>query len=131
MGQSISPEDIRLLEKTQSIREKMVDNYIATSKQLPTTPRDLEAFGGLLDSIDKSIFSRAKISIEEKDNEINAGTKAILGELLIKFHEANTDVNPTIYQDREIPKYNPSGIEVKEGELVLGHDTSYDIEKHL
>ena len=62
MASSFTIEDVRMLEKTISIRERLLDHL--TIKELPTAARDVEVITGLADSIDRSIFSKAKISID-------------------------------------------------------------------
>lgn len=127
MANSFTLEDIRLLEKTTSIRERVLDNL--TKAELPTSSRDLEAFTGLVDSIDRSIFTKAKISIDEANNKINEGSKDILRDLLLELHKSNSPVT-----DRpatgNVPTFTSTGMQLKEGELISKTDTT-DVNQFL
>lgn len=117
MTKSFSPEDIRLLEKTISIREKIIDNYLA-KESLPTKPRDVESLTNLLESVDRSIFSKAKIAVQESANQINEETKESLRHMLLEMHKSNNVTVDITAQVREIPSFVPVGTSVSEGELV-------------
>ena len=116
---NFSEDDIRLLEKTKSIKERMIDNLFAVGKELPSKPRDIDSYTNLLESLERSVFDRVKISIDEASNKIQEGTKEVLTELLISLHkgEVPTPVeNPERLDD--IPVYSPQGIEVGSGVLI-------------
>ncbi len=119
MSKSLTPEDIRLLEKTISIRERILDNYLA-KESLPTKPRDVESLTNLLESVDRSILSRAKITVQESANQINEEAKESLRHMLVEMHKTNNltisinDIPSTV----NIPSFSPSNIEVNEGELI-------------
>ena len=116
---NFTEEDIRLLEKTKSIKERMIDNLFAVGKELPTKPRDIDSYTNLLESAERSVFDRVKISIDEASNKINEGTKELLTDLLISLHKGEIPT-PTENLDRidTIPTYAPQGIEVNKGVLI-------------
>ena len=116
---NFTEDDIRLLEKTKSIKERMIDNLFAVGKELPSKPRDIDSYTNLLESLERSVFDRVKISIDEASNKIQEGTKEVLTELLISLHKGEI---PTPVENLErledIPVYSPQGIEVNSGVLI-------------
>jgi hypothetical protein len=117
-----SPEELRLLNKTIEIRERIIDNRI--KEKLPTTDKDINAATNLLESIDRSIYAKAKLKIEEDSSKNEAATKEVLKDLLLQLHkekvtnvpEQNTSVN-----------YKPQGIQLNEGEDIIGEDSGIQI----
>ena len=116
---NFTEDDVRLLEKTKSIKERMIDNLFAVGKELPSKPRDIDSYTNLLESLERSVFDRVKISIDEANNKIQEGTKEVLTELLISLHKGEV---PTPVENLErledIPVYSPQGIEVNSGVLI-------------
>ena len=116
---NFTEDDIRLLEKTKSIKERMIDNLFAVGKELPSKPRDIDSYTNLLESLERSVFDRVKISIDEASNKIQEGTKEVLTELLISLHKGEI---PTPVENlkrlEDIPVYSPQGIEVNSGVLI-------------
>ena len=116
---NFTEDDIRLLEKTKSIKERMIDNLFAVGKELPSKPRDIDSYTNLLESLERSVFDRVKISIDEASNKIQEGTKEVLTELLISLHKGEV---PTPVENlkrlEDIPVYSPQGIEVSSGVLI-------------
>lgn len=123
---TFSVEDIRLLEKTISIRERLIDNVIGQA-QLPTAAKDLEAVTNLLESVDRSIFSKAKINIDEASNKINEQTNGVLKNLLLQFHKTPVMKEVT---STEPPVFQSTGLTLNEGELIK-HDDAQDINQFL
>lgn len=121
MSTTFSIEDIRRLEKTVSIREQLIDNLLKT--ELPTKARDLDAFVNLLDSTDNCIFNKAKISLDEANNKVNEETKEVLRDLLLDLHRTNNSQDNNTNSNTP-PVYNPTGINVSEGELIPKIDHS-------
>ena len=116
---NFTEDDVRLLEKTKSIKERMIDNLFAVGKELPSKPRDIDSYTNLLESLERSVFDRVKISIDEASNKIQEGTKEVLTELLISLHKGEVPT-PVENLDRleDIPVYSPQGIEVNSGVLI-------------
>lgn len=116
---TLTEEDIRLLEKTTSIKERMIDNLMGVGKELPSKPREIDSYTNLLESVERGIFSRAKISIDEASSKIQEGTKEVLTELLLSLHKgAGPAASENLQQLDSIPKYTPQGMEVSEGTLI-------------
>jgi len=110
--------DLRLLEKTISIRERIIDNLL--KNELPTKARDIDSFTNLLESVDRSILGKAKIKIEDSTTKINEETKEILKSILLDLHK-QSEVN-TFSNMKEIPNFESKGLEINEGELIIGQD---------
>jgi len=113
MSATFSTEDVRLLEKTISIRERLIDNII--KNDLPTKSRDVDSVTNLLESVDRSIFSKAKIKIEDSNTRVNEETKEILKDLLLSLHKAPTSNKPQV---KEIPVYKSTDMHISDGELI-------------
>lgn len=125
---SYGENDIRLLDKTVAVREQMIDNLLK-EENLPTKARDVEKFITLLDSTDKSIFTRAKIKLEESNQKVSEESKELLKSLLLSLHSTplETDITPVL---GVIPQFTSTPVDISEGELLLGEDEP-DIEKYL
>lgn len=118
MATTFTVDDIRLLEKTISIRERIIDNFIKDA--LPTKARDVDSITNLLESVDRSIFSKVKINIEETTSRANEETKEILKDLLLSLHKDNTVAAPTV--TKEPPTFVAPEMEIMEGELRIEQD---------
>lgn len=130
MASSFTMEDVRRLEKTIGIREKLLDSL--TAGELPKGARDIEVLTGLADSIDRSIFARAKINIDEASNAAAEGTKEVLRDLLLTLH-TSSGVPQTPQADqpqRDVPSFQPSGMAINEGEVIVKQDNA-DVSKFL
>lgn len=125
MSASFSVEDVRLLEKTISLRERLIDTIVAQSPTLPTKPREVESFTSLLESVDKSIFAKAKIRLDDTNTRVNEETKEILKDLLLDLHKSNnTKASAPTELKGEAPVFQPTGQPIKEGELIPKVDPS-------
>ena len=111
--------DLRLLEKTLSIREALVDNLI--KKELPTSPKEIDSFTNLLESIDRSILGKAKVKVEDANSKANEETKEILRSLLLNLH-SNTEPHGYTSNEASVPEFKPLNLEVNSGELIIGQD---------
>ncbi len=123
-GTAFSEQDVQRLERTLSVREMILNNLMSTAP-LPTKPRDIEAYVGLAESMDRSIIARAKISIDEASNRVNEATKDLLSNLLVSLH--NNDVGApkaVVDETREAPTFTPTGLDVNSGELIRKQDTA-------
>lgn len=121
---SFSVEDVRLLEKTQSIKERMIDNLMGLGKELPTKPRDIDSYVNLLESAERTILGKAKINVEEAGNRLQEGTKEALTELLISLHKGVIPTPEAVPENIDnIPTYTPQGLELNKGVLIPKLDT--------
>lgn len=117
-------EDIRLLEKTQSIKERMIDNLMAPGKELPVKPREIDSYVNLLESVERGILGKAKINVEDAGNQLKEGTKEALLEVLLSLHKGE---GPVTVEGQvvgsEIPTYTPQGVELNKAVLIPKIDT--------
>ncbi|EKD89632.1 MAG: hypothetical protein ACD_33C00023G0003 [uncultured bacterium] len=86
MSALFSPEDQRLLDKTTNVRERIIDNLIKA--ELPTKASDIMAITSLLESLDKTILSKAKLKIEDTNSKTNEEVKETMKELLLNLHKS-------------------------------------------
>lgn len=123
MASSFTLEDIRRLEKTIGIRERLLDHL--TTGELPKGARDVEVLTSLAESMDRSIFAKAKISIDEANNKVNEETKEVLRDLLLDLHKNNSAPAPTSGSaPREAPSFQSTGMAINDGEMIAKHDTT-------
>ena len=71
----------RSLNKTQQLRNDMVDNYIM-EKGLPTSPREMEVFNGILNSTDDQTFKLIKVRQGSEVKEESEDAVALVLEIL-------------------------------------------------
>lgn len=124
MAHSFEDKDLELLEKSMKLRERMMDN-IARKKdeELPTKPSDLMAVTNLLESVDRSIYAKAKINIEDTAAKNDEATKEVLRQLMTQLHNNKPQFNQESVQTSSIPSFQSnSGFSVSEGELITGSD---------
>jgi len=115
-----TPDEIRLLQKTLELREKIIDNRMKDN--IPTSEKDINAATNLLESIDRSILARAKLKIDKDTNESNEQTKQVLREVLLSIHKGTVSVAQDTSQQSSIPTFKSTGITLNEGESVIGYD---------
>lgn len=119
MSGSFTPDDIRILEKTLSVRERMLDHLL--KDELPNKARDLDAYVNLMESMDRSVLGKAKVKVEEASNRVNEESKALLTNLLLDLHKGNTS-NDFNLGDNQVPEFESTGLEVTDGELIRKTD---------
>ena len=78
----LDSEDMRLLEKTIRIRERIVDEL--TKGSLPSDDGDRKFLIDGLAGIDRAILSKAKVKNEEKANKNSESAAAIMAKLLLQ-----------------------------------------------
>lgn len=115
-----TPDEIRLLQKTLELREKIIDNRMKDN--IPTSEKDINAATNILESIDRSILARAKLKIDKDTNESNEQTKQVLREVLLSIHRGTVSVAQDTSQQSSIPTFKSTGITLNEGESVIGQD---------
>lgn len=125
MGYTFQERDLSLLEKTMRLRERMMDNIaIKSDKDLPVKASEVMAVTNLLESIDRSVYSKAKIDIDSDAQQNDQSNKVLLRQLLIDIH-SNRGA-PTLeleHQSQEPPQYRRSEtIALSSGELITGTD---------
>lgn len=115
--------DLERLESTHKLRERMMAQ-LASGEKLATGAKDVESLTGLLDSMDRSIFARAKLELDDTTNKVNEETKTVLRELLLDLHKNSGNNIITVNQGSANcnQEYVPSNISITDGELVLRLD---------
>lgn len=116
-------EDQQTLEKTQRIRNEVVDELMDGGA--PRSKEDREFLVKLLDGMDRVAINRSKIKAEEKTAKANGETNNIIANILRRVtanttHEIDHTVKPP-----ELP--NDLHIEVVPGETHIG-TTSLDLD---
>lgn len=106
------------LNKTQDLRNQMVDNYIA-EKGLPTTPREMEVFNGVLNSTDDQTFKLIKIRQGTEDKEKTEDAVSLVLEIL-KGVAVPKAVNAPAVNTTIPTEYVPS--EIAQGEDVIEYE---------
>lgn len=123
MAHNFEEKDLDLLDKSMRLRERMMD-VIARKKdeELPIKPSEIMAVTNLLESVDRSIFSKAKINIDDSSVKNEQLTKEVLKQLMTDLHvnkpvfnQVTTDGAPPVYESKR-------DFDVKDGELILGDD---------
>lgn len=124
MAHSFEDKDLELLEKSMKLRERMMDN-IARKKddELPAKPSELMAVTNLLESVDRSIYAKAKINIEDTSAKNEEATKEVLRQLMTQLHTNKPQFNQESMPQAAIPSFQSSGaFSVTDGELITGTD---------
>lgn len=121
MASSLTPDDVRILEKTLNIREQVVDNLM--KGDLPTKAREVDSFVNLLESMDRSVLGRAKIKIEESSQQVDEATKQVLTDLLLSLHSGKVPEGLGLDEASiSAPAFESTGDTVLEGELIRKTD---------
>lgn len=120
MSSSLTEDDLRILSKTMEMRERLVDKIMSTAETMPATPRELDAFVGLVNSMDASVLGKAKIRNADEANKNEAQSKALLADFLLSLHkEEESTPTPEVAQ---LPEFQSTGVNVLEGEIIEGLD---------
>lgn len=125
MAHNFEERDLNLLEQSMRLRERMMNNIASKPDQeLPTKPSELMAVTNLLESVDRSIFAKAKIDIEETSAKNEEATKEVLRQLMSELHNTKgryQHSNQT--SNASIPSYESrSQLNINEGELIPRSD---------
>lgn len=84
MASYFTDEDVRILEKTARVREMTIDAL--TKDQMPSRPSDVMALVSVIESLDKTILTKAKLKIEDTASKSNEETQTMMRELLLNLH---------------------------------------------
>ena len=125
MSSTFTPEDLKTLEETQRMRERLAGVIMGKpDNELPRKPAELMAVTNLLESIDRSVLGRTKLRIDDDSVKNGEANKELLRELMIQMHTNQPPAvpAPTSTEPVSVPAYNPSGSTVHPGELILKND---------
>ncbi len=120
---TMSQEELALLEKTIKLRERMLD-HITNTEALPTKPREVDSVVNLIESLDRSIFGKAKIKIDDANSKTQEENKEVLRSFLLGMHkgEISRQDPPVQVSEYSPPVFESRGTEVSEGEVYIGDD---------
>lgn len=123
MAHSFEESDLELLGKSMKLRERMMNNIAKRDdNDLPVKPSDLMAVTNLLESMDRSIYTKAKINIDDSSSRNEEATREVLRGLMVDLHNQRVLGNTPSSQG-QIPGYKSiTDITVNEGELITKSD---------
>lgn len=81
MSNALSKQDEQRLEKTQHIRERIIEELIK-SKPVPEDESDRKLLIAALDGMDRAVLNKAKVKIEEANSETQAQHASIVSNFL-------------------------------------------------
>lgn len=125
MAHAFEDKDLELLAKTMKLRERMMDNIAQRADaDLPIKPSDLMAVTNLVESVDRSIYAKAKINIEDTSSKNEEATREVLRSLMKDLHQnKQAPYLETLAHTGHPPSYvSSTDISINEGELVRGAD---------
>ncbi|MEM5878602.1 MAG: hypothetical protein QXF12_07035 [Candidatus Aenigmatarchaeota archaeon] len=110
-------DDFKLLKNNIELRKKLID--IALELAINNKDKSyIKLANELMNSIDSSIFTSKRLSIDENNSKNSEAFKDAIKEFLNKINVNNIHPNKT----SEIPTYQSMKINVNEGELIRGKD---------
>ena len=87
MASYFTDEDVRILEKTARVREMTIDAL--TKDKMPSRPSDVMALVSVIESLDKTILTKAKLKIDDTSNKTNEETQSMMRDLLLNLHKTS------------------------------------------
>lgn len=118
MAVALTQEDMRRLEKTITIRERLIDLF--KQNEVVNDPKALFGFINLMDSLDKTVINRAKVKIEEDNNKNVAGIQESMAAMLLGIHSnMNKKARAT---DTELIIPDSISSDAVEGQAIIGLD---------
>jgi hypothetical protein len=124
MGHAFEDKDLDLLGKSMKLRERMMDNIAKKADgDLPVKPSDLMAVTNLLESVDRSIYAKAKINIEDSSSKNEEATREVLRGLMVDLHNQRALGPVANAMVAQIPGYQSrTEVSVSAGELITKSD---------
>jgi len=117
-------EDKQRLENAQKIRENIITEM--TSKGMPSDKDDRSFLLSALDGMDKSIYTKAKLKVEDMSAQTQHQTASTIAELLTRIREKDIVSN---INNRSQPSLSNDlkATNVVEGEMDIGiQSLNYD-----
>lgn len=111
-------DDVRILDKTRGVREKLLEG-ITKGTELPKDVDGVKMVRELLDSMDKAVFTKAKINVADDANKSAGEHKALLEQLVIKLGGVSFGEEDP---DAQAPEFNAGGFDIEESETIMGKD---------
>jgi len=110
------PEEERLLSKSISLREQIIDKYVEENG-IPTKARDIRVINEVLNSLDSVVLGKVDRRLKHEENQQNEDMIEFAKSILLSVEEKKNTV--TITEKEKM-------IELTEGlrpdEVVLGED---------
>jgi len=102
------------LERMQSLRERIITEL--TEKDLPTDKADRMFLTETMNSLDKSIYSKAKVRVADKSGDDNKDAARIIADVLARHIVGSTTPRT------QMPELDPSirATNLVEGEMSVG-----------
>jgi hypothetical protein len=124
MAHAFEDKDLELLNKSMLLRERMMDNIAQRANEaLPVKPSDLMAVTNLLESVDRSIYAKAKINIEDSSSKNEEATREVLRSLMVDLHNQLALGTGAPSSPGTIPGYQPRAeLVLNPGELITKSD---------
>lgn len=117
MTQSVfSVEDEARLNLTQDVRENIIRTLVVDRK-IPTEQTDRILLMQALDGMDRTVLAKTKIKSDDRVNQQNAATTAMIAEILTK-----TSTNKARRRTEEIIDVQIERPVLVDGELTEGSD---------
>jgi polyhydroxyalkanoate synthesis regulator phasin len=114
-------EDQRLLAKTISIREKIVDEMLKDGT--PTTKENREFFLRTMEGLEHTVLTKSKIKVDEQNSQNQSKTQEMVANLLLRLSTIPSDTR------NDTPSL-PSSVTLTDmvpGEISTdGNKTTYD-----
>ncbi len=112
------PEEMRILNKTLSIREKIVDEL--TKDGVPVNSRDIRVLNEVLNAMDANVLGRVDRRLKKQEDDNNNNVTAMVKELLINLSKKEPVDVSNEYKQIEVSDEIP--IEVVPGEDKIGYE---------
>lgn len=123
---SIEQEDQNRINKTLSIREKIIDKLTSSADGFPSDKDDRAFLLANLDGLERVVMNKAKIKADDKTNQNNQKTASMIAHLLTKVTVFKKQDSQCRQEEPELPA-ELSLIQVNPGEMDQGVQTlDYD-----
>lgn len=123
---SIDLEDQNRLNKTLSIRENIIDKLTAGEGGFPSDKDDRAFLLANLDGVERVVMNKARIKSDDKANQNNQQTTAMIAHLLTKVTVFKKPDATLVYEEPEL-SIELSKIQLNPGETDQGTQTlDYD-----
>ena len=130
MSEMFSEDEELILSKTMRLRERMIDNVAKVKdEELPRKPSDIMAVTTLMESMDRSVLSKAKLRLEEKAEKNQSTSRQVLLDLMAELHHSKAATPTPSASDAPAPQYAPQEhLQVSAGELIAKTDNCHSYE---
>ena len=110
-------EDQNRLNLTLKIRENIITSL--TKDGVPNNKDDMQILLSTLDGMDRTVISKTRLNVDNKNNQLQQQTAGLIAELLSKFSENNSHCKTEFVTVPVLPSEVLVGKFV-EGEMDIG-----------